>query len=267
LKFTVAVPAYTDKSGGHWYCHYLCHALNEIGHTATIHLYEPPFRVNLEWNTPLGHDPEAIVIYPEGVRGNPLNAKKMVRYLLAPERFFKGPDIAWSKTDFKLAFSKAYAKDCDTLFYPITDLNVFKIADTPKKFNSFYVGKGHLRQRCGPLMDCVEITRAWPEKKEELAKLLQFSNIFFTYDEMSAINVDAALCGAIPYFLTKHFPWVQENELGKHWIYSLDAEEIAQAKKNIKTLRPRIIEMRKQYPAKLAEMCNKIEAHFKNVGL
>jgi hypothetical protein len=265
LKFTVAAPAYTDKSGGHWYCHYLCHVLNKLGHTAKLHLYEPPYRINLEFNTPLGHDPEAIVIYPEGVRGNPLNAKKIVRYFLAPEGFFAGPEIDWSPTDFPLAFSKVYKENCDVLFYPICDLDIFKPTEEPKRFNSFYVGKGHLRQQCGPLRDCVEITRKWPEKKTELARILQLSNIFYTYDEMSAINVDAALCGAMPYFLTKHLPWVQENELGKHWIYSIDPEEVAQAKENIRTLRPRILQMRKEYPSKLQDICNKIEAHFKNL--
>lgn len=151
------------------------------------------------------------------------------------------------------------------MFYPICDLDKFQPIDTPKKFNSFYVGKGSLRQECNPLMNCVEITRWWPEKKEELAKILQLSNIFFSYDEMSATNLDAALCGAMPFFLTKHFPWVQNNELGKHWIYSLDPEEVAETKENIKTLRPRILQMRKDFPEKLKEMCNKIEAHFKDI--
>lgn len=151
------------------------------------------------------------------------------------------------------------------MFYPICDLDSFYPTQAPKKFNSFYVGKGHLRQECAPLMDCVEITRGWPKEKEELAKLLQLSNIFFTYDEMSAINIDAALCGAMPYFMTKHFPWIEENELGKHWVYSLDPEEVAQAKENIRTLRPRILQMRKDFPQKLKEMCNKIDKHFKDV--
>jgi len=265
VKFTVYVPAYTDKSGGHWYIHYLCHALNEIGHTATIHLYEPPYRINLDWNTPLGHDPEAIVIYPEGIIGNPLQAKKVVRYLLAPENFFGKGAIDWQPTDFKLAFSKTYANNCNTLFYPICNLDKFFPIEAPKKFNSFYVGKGHLRQECNPLMNCIEITRGWPETKEKLAKILQLSNIFFSYDEVSATNLDAALCGAMPYFMTKHFPWIEENELGKHWVYSLDPEEVTQAKENIRTLRPRILQMRKEFPQKLTEMCNKIDKHFKDV--
>lgn len=265
MKFTVAAPAYTDKSGGHWYSHYLCHALNEIGHTATLHLYEPPFRINFDWNTPVGHDPEAIVIYPEGCRHNPLKAKKVVRYLLAPENFFVGMPIQWQPTDFKLSFSKCYANDCDILFYPICNLDLFKPTDNPKKFNSFYVGKGHLWNKCQPIMDCVEITRQWPETKADLAKVLQQTKILFTYDEMSATNLDASLCGAMPYFLTKHFPWVQDNELGKHWIYSLDPEEIAQAKENMSTLRSRIMQMRKEYPYKLVDLCNKIEAHFKEI--
>ena len=114
-------------------------------------------------------------------------------------------------------------------------------------------------------MNCVEITREWPKEKQELAKILQLSNIFFSYDEMSATNLDAALCGAMPYFLTKHFPWVQGNELGKHWVYSLDPEEVAQTKENIKTLRPRILQIRKEFPQKLKEICNKIEQHFKDI--
>jgi hypothetical protein len=265
VKFTIAAPTYNNKSGGHWYLHYLCHALNEIGHTATIHLYEPPYRINLDWNTPLGHDPDAIVIYPEGTTNNPLNAKKVVRYLLAPENFFGKGMIDWQPTDFKLAFSKVYADNCDSLFYPICDLNKFYPIETPKKFNTFYVGKGYLRQECNPLKDCVEITRGWPKEKEELAKILQLTNIFFTYDEMTATNLDAALCGAMPFFLTKHFPWVQNNELGKHWIYSLDSEEVIEAKESIKTLRPRILQIRKEFPQKLKEICNKIEAHFKEL--
>lgn len=265
MKFTVAVPAYSDKSGGLWYCHYLCHALNEIGHTATISFYEPPYRINFDWNTPLGHDPEAIVIYPEGCRDNPLNAKKVVRYLLAPENFFTEQPIEWSSTDFKLAFSKTYANDCDVLFYPITNLNIFKPIDKPKKFNTFYIGKGYLKQQCQPLKDCVEIMRHWPQEKEELAKILQLSRIFFTYDEMSATTLDAALCGAMPYYLTNHLPWTKDGELGKFWIYSLDPKEVAEAKENIKTLRPRILQMRKEFPQKLKEMCNKIEAHFKEI--
>lgn len=265
MKFTVAAPGYTNKSGGHWYIHYLCHALNEIGHTATIHLYEPPYQINFKWNTPLGHDPDAIVIYPEGITGNPLNAKKVVRYLLAPENFFGKGVINWQPTDFKLAFSRCYADNCDSLFYPICDLENFYDAQKPKKFNAFYVGKGSLRQECQPLMNCVEILRNWPTEKEDLAKILQLTNIFFSYDEMSATNLDAALCGAMPYFMTKHFPWVLNNELGKHWVYSLDPEEVAETKESIRTLRPRILQMRNDFPNKLKEMCNKIEAHFKEI--
>ena len=228
-------------------------------------MYEPPYRINLDWNTPLGHDPEATVIYPEGIINNPLQAKKVVRYLLAPENFFGKGTINWQPTDFKLAFSKVYANNCDSLFYPICDLDNFQPTNKLKKFNSFYVGKGYLRQECNPLMNCVEITRGWPEEKQELAKILQLSNIFFSYDEMSATNLDAALCGAMPYFLTKHLPWMVDNELGKNWVYSLDPKEVAQAKENIKTLRPRILQMRKEFPQKLIEMCNKIEQHFKDI--
>lgn len=266
MKFTVAVPAYTPRSGGHWYCHFLAHTLNEIGHTATIHLYEPPFRINYDWNTPVGYDPESIVIYPEGVRNDPLNAKRKVRYLLTRENMFTKDPLQWSPTDFPLSFSKAFRSDCDVLFRPNSNLEIFNNTEQTRLFNAFYVGKGSRFGTCNVLPDCVEIMRDYPSTQEELAKVLNKTRIFFSYDEVSATNVDAALCGAMPYFMTKHFEWVQENELGKHWIYSLDPEEVALAKENIRTLRPRIMQMQKEYPTKLADICNKIEAHFKNVG-
>lgn len=266
MKFTVAAPPYSDKSGGLWYCHFLCHTLNEIGHTAKLHLYEQPYRINYDWNTPLGHDPEAIVIYPEGVRNNPLNSKKNVRYFLAPEDFFGAPPIQMDKTDYLLTYSKAFRKDTEVLFRPNHDLDILKPSGKPTKFNSFYVGKGFRRQDCPPLQDCIEITRNYPDNKAELVKILQLSNIFYSYDEMSATNIDAALCGAMPYFLTKHLPFMLDYELGKFWIYSLDPEEVAQAKENHRTLRSRVETMQKEFPTKLAEICNKIEAHFKNIS-
>ena len=261
MKFTVYAPFYTDKSGGHWVLHFLCDQLNRIGHQATISFFEGHSGVNPKFNTPIGHDPEAIVIYPEVITDNPLKAKKVVRYLLNKEGVMQGKMIEWGKTDFPLSYAKEYRADCDKLFYSNTDTEIFKNLGLERTYNSFYIGKGNQFGHCEKLPGCVEITRNYPQSKHELAIILNQSKIFFTYDTVSAINLDAILCGAMPFFLQK--PLFEDSEYGKYWIESLDLEEIAKTKENNKTIESIIKDNQITFPTRLAKIVDKIEAHFK----
>ena len=211
----------------------------------------------------IGHDPQAIVIYPEVITNNPLNASKVVRYLLNKEAAIDGKPIEWGINDFPLTYSKLYKDDCDVLFYPIVDLEAVINKNETRQYNSFYIGKGSKYAVCPPLPDCQEITIQ--TAREEYLDILNKSKILFTYDTLTSINLDAALCGAIPYFLLEPATDLKNAELGKYWIESLDPQKVAEAKENIKTLKPRILQMRKEFPQKLKEMCNKIEAHFKDM--
>ena len=182
-----------------------------------------------------------------------------MRYLLNKESAIDGKPINWGKNDFSMTYSRLY-KDCDTLFYPIADtVNT----NEPKEYNSYYVGKGSKYAICPPLPGCQEITTSTP--REEYINILNKSKIMFTYDTLTSTNLDAALCGAIPYFLLEPHKELKNAELGKYWIESLDPQEIAETKENIKTLKPRILQMRQEFPQKLTEMCNKIEKHFKDM--
>ena len=73
------------------------------------------------------------------------------------------------------------------------------------------------------------------------------------------------MCGAISYFLLKPPTDLKDSELGKYWIESLDPQEVAEVKTNIETLNSRILQMRQEFVQKLTKMCNKIEAHFKDM--
>ena len=130
-----------------------------------------------------------------------------------------------------------------------------------RTFNSFYIGKGQGH----PLPNCVEITRQYPAEKAELAQILNESRIFFSYDCVSSTNLDAILCGAMPYFLTKPSKELYKNTYGKFWIESLDADEVAAAKENNKHIKKQVIENQKTFPERLAKMVDKIEKHFKDV--
>jgi hypothetical protein len=265
VKFTVYAPFYTDKSGGHWVLHFLCDQLNKLGHQATISFFEGHTGVNPEFNTPIGHDPEAIVIYPEVITDNPLKADKVVRYLLNREGVMQGKMIEWGKTDFPLAFSKAYRSDCNTLFYANTDTNIFKNMSLDRTYNSYYIGKGRQYAHCDELPGCVEITRTFPARKEDLAIILNQSKILFTYDTASAINLDAVLCGAMPFFMMKPFEWLKDNEYGKFWIESLDLVEVAQVKEHNLTLPAMVKDNQKTFPERLARMVDKIQLHFNKI--
>jgi hypothetical protein len=113
------------------------------------------------------------------------------------------------------------------------------------------------------LPGCQEITISTPRK--EYIDILNKSKILFTYDTLTSTNIDAALCGAVPYFLLEPPKDLKDAELGKYWIESLDPQEVAEVKESLKTLNPRILQMRQDFPQKLTEMCNKIETHFKDM--
>jgi hypothetical protein len=259
MKFTVYAPSYNDKSGGSWVLHFLCDQLNKIGYESKIFIYEASQIVNPQFDTPLGYFEESTVIYPEIIVNNPLNAKNVVRYLLNKEGALQKRMINWGKTDYPLAFSKAFRDNCESLYYPICDLSMFYDNGTERTQNAFYIGKGYLTGDC-PKLDCFEITRTFPSTKQELADVLRKSKILFSYDALSSTNIDAALCGCLPYLLQKPMPGLENAELGKYWVESVD--EVDQALEQMSTLYERAKKLQQSFPNQLADQVKKIEKHF-----
>ena len=259
MNFTIFAPNYNEKSGGSWVLHFLCDQLNKIGHTSTVFIYEKEQITNPNFNTPVGHIQNSVVVYPEIIVNNPLNATNVVRYLLNKEGALQKRMINWGKTDYPLSYSKAFRDDCESLFYPICDLSLFYDNGTERTQNAFYIGKGYLTGDC-PKLDCFEITRTFPSTKQELADVLRKSKILFSYDAFSATNIDAALCGCLPYLLQKPLPELQNAELGKFWAESQD--EIESALLAISTLHDRVKQLQDSFPQRLGNQVVKIKKHF-----
>lgn len=109
-------PGYDPNVGGFIVLHYLCHLLNQLGHTAHLvplfrsveispldpdlllqslfdqrtALRKTPYTMHPDWDTPLYRRPlkgiarrsNVVVVYPEVTFGNPLRAKHVARWLL-----------------------------------------------------------------------------------------------------------------------------------------------------------------------------------------
>lgn len=258
-KFTIYVPPYTNKSAGVWLLHYLCDRLNYLGYPSSLVIFfQGQSWTNPEFTTPIAYQEDSIVIYPEVISDNPLGARKVVRYLLNGEGVLTGQKINWGVNDFPLSFSKTYRNDCDILFYPTSNLDLFRNEGRSRSGYCLYVGKADYR---GPLpdMEYLEITRTWPETKQELAEVFNTRQFFFSCDSNSSTSLDAALCGCIPIFFT---PNHRRGELGRFWANNLS--EIGIALQGMAALPEIIREYQNSFEARLDAIVSKIIHHFES---
>lgn len=147
---------------------------------------------------------DSIAIYPEIVRGNPLGADTVVRYILQTPGVMvmygvPGPttEEIINTSDHIYSFSKIYdtvgLDDNHIMFLPILNLRVFKDMNKKRNKTCYLVGKG-INQHKHP-SDSVELTREFAKDQQALASLLNQCHTFYCYDRLSAMMEIARLCG------------------------------------------------------------------------
>ena len=116
-KFVIYTYDYSPGVGGIKVMHKLCDMLNANGVEAylmPIHIRDD-FYTCSDYNTPLITQEvfddldNAVVIYPEGIIGNPLNAKNVVRWILGP--FDEQAAKTYSKSDLVYWYMDYYYND------------------------------------------------------------------------------------------------------------------------------------------------------------
>jgi len=226
-SFIVLVPAFRTHSAGIRVMHTLCNELNEGGRTAYLMFYR--FRTDgtgidvyvpdgdseycklhtsiprLPACTDIGRFRDLIdsayVIYPEVVFGNPLNARRVVRYVLNSPAA-NGYSMREDKNDYIVAFSGAYWPNPHFIAAMMFEEPLFNDENSrpamERTMDCTYIGKGVSFGDCFRIPGSILIERNWPADKESLSIMLRNTRYFYTWDTVSQTNLDALRCGAIP---------------------------------------------------------------------
>jgi hypothetical protein len=219
--FVIVAPPYSARSGGIMVLHDLCEALNRCGYQAGIvflhggNAVEQNYSYAVSSHPPLYRDGGAYhyyrdeqeaqqailsgtVVYPDLITGNPLGAKSVIRYVLN----FNESDFLG---DFVLAFSAIYSKYASHVLYKPFHHPAFSDSGAVhwrnRTLDLTYIGKGSSFIECHRINNTLLVERDYPRDKEQLALLLRQCRFFYTWDCVSATNIDALMCGAVPVLL------------------------------------------------------------------
>ena len=141
-----------------------------------------------------GIDP--IFVYPDIVKGNPCQAKRVVRYLLAKPGDFGGEtnfpetDIIWSLSGNIAANTRSPE---NVLCIPVTDTTIFTPGAVPRKGACFFSNK-YDRIHGHQLLPITNGAVRLSGYAHEMAAIMQASEICYVY-ENSLASVEAPLCG------------------------------------------------------------------------
>lgn len=204
-----------------------------------------------------------IAIYPEIYHGNPAGANTVVRYILNKPGIMSsygipGP-LSFPPEDKIYVFSKIYdvfgVDDDHLMFLPILNLNLFKAKKGKRKNRCVFVGKG----RDIPLKETVGLQRLTRELIQDQGSLADFLNtceIMYSFENPTAMNEIARLCGCrvvfIPEGATINYSKKELEEkyepgmMGISWGIEEDYQEL-----DVKAFRAHYISLREIFSKKL----------------
>jgi hypothetical protein len=202
---------YSLESGGALVQYEFCRILDNLGFNVRM---QAPERIEncvfSKWYNNEFDLNDTIVIYGETIRGNPLNAPRVVRWILAPV----------GEGDYPTWLLSTWGKN-DLVYYFNSEA---KIQNNPEKINSIYkflsimfihplIDNHNLSTRNGTCFairkhhyhgpsyeqfhpaNSFEITRE--HTQEECIQIFNKHKYFISYDPLTFLSVIAALCGCI----------------------------------------------------------------------
>jgi hypothetical protein len=245
-KFVIYTYPFSFGIGGVQFLHKLCDILNNLGYSA--YLYPQPFPnqidssffINESYNTPLvtqdilNNIDECIVIYPEIIKGNPLMAKNVVRWILnlstSYNKTYGTNDIIFYHS--KLFYDDSLKQYDNNLSIIEYHSKIFKNYNIPRKNDCYCVRKCPNPKFNHPL-NAIEITWADSSNLEYLVNIFNTTNNFYCYDDTTFLAVQAAMCGCVPIIIPYRYTkdeWYNAHDINKYGMaYGNEKNEIEHA--------------------------------------
>jgi len=140
--------------------------------------------------------PDEIVIYPGGVKGNPMEARQVVRWILSdhPEQDYGSDDVVmmWNSS-FRL--EPRYASNVKGVLTVWRNFSEFRDLKQRRSGTCYAVRKGLGRPLNQHPADAVLIDRY--NDDEQLITAFNRHKLFVCYDHVSMLPLLAALCGCV----------------------------------------------------------------------
>jgi hypothetical protein len=233
-KFLIFAPPFEENTGGAICLHKLCHLLNQLGEASaltpnfatfeisrhavlrplirltknTLRASRTTYRTNFDFDTPVlssvrgGRDlDDCIVIYPEVTKGNPLNARNVVRWLLYPPGGHTG-EINYGTGELYVRFNNAFGRfelpgsttlpdELRVVHYP---LNLYEppVQGAPRTGTAHLVRKGASKSPVHHAGDSIRIDGM---SHREIGDIFRTVETFVSYDSYTAYSWFAALAG------------------------------------------------------------------------
>jgi hypothetical protein len=230
--FIIYTYDYSPGVGGIKVMHKLCDLLNKNGYES----YLFPIHIREEFYTCSDYDTlivtqdiineidNAIIIYPEGIRYNPLNARNIVRWILGPSQ--QQDAETYSKNDLIYWYMNYYYTDYlgqkeNQLFISEFHNNIFTNLNQERKGSCYTIRKANPKQYHHP-EDSIFIPFESAGNLIELANLFNKTEKFYCYDNYTFLYTQAAMCGCtsivIPDGIKTKEEWLKGSRLSQYGV-------------------------------------------------
>lgn len=263
LDYVVYAPSWDPDNGGGMFMHELVHALNRRGARAGLWPMAdmrtglrlkvrlavermigrgPAYKVNPSLDTPVARRSDlgrhTIAVYPEITLGNPLKRRNVVRWLLytpgVVHPYAFGKDDLFFCVDRMFDLPEVTGGAPELFFYRINP--AYRDEGRPDRSGTcFMVRKGFDKPRIPQTEGALQIDGL---PHEEIAKIFNRCEVFYSYDEATFYSQFAAICGCLSVVVPGRYrtreEWTANYQIARHGIaYGLDDLEHARATRHL----------------------------------
>lgn len=145
----------------------------------------------------------AIFVYPEVIVGNPLMARRVVRYVLYYPGV-NGGEKKYHDSELIFTYLSEFYPEASILTVPFLDDKLFYNDFSVRTRDCYFVYKKGKFRDAPETNDLLEINMSYPDTREKLADLLRTTKTLYSYDDCTALLDEAMLCGVDVKIITQN---------------------------------------------------------------